>query len=176
MYGCEANMLFAIRSFMKTSPFIFTSLVMGFSIVVFSQALRICEGPLTRVLDDMDLHDIENSIWVVILTMTTVGYGDYYPRTIGGRGVIFFCSITGVIIVSIVVVTVTNLLEMEKVESKAFTTINRVQLKAKVKKQAAKVIQQLLRLHMKTVKKKSLKSSALFKLDRNLEEFKKVNK
>ena len=77
---------------------------------------------------------------------------------------------------SIVVVTVTNLLEMEKVESKAFTTINRVQLKAKVKKQAAKVIQQLLRLHMKTVKKKSLKSSALFKLDRNLEEFKKVNK
>jgi potassium intermediate/small conductance calcium-activated channel subfamily N protein 2 len=71
MYGCEANTLFAIRSIMKVNPFTFNIVIMMGSILIFGQALRICEGPLVRVTDEMDHSDFINSCWAVILTMTT---------------------------------------------------------------------------------------------------------
>jgi len=71
MYGCEANTLFAVRSMMKSNPFLFNSVVMIGSILIFGQALRICEAPLIRITDEMDHHDFVNSCWAVILTMTT---------------------------------------------------------------------------------------------------------
>ena len=36
--------------------------------------------------------------------MATVGYGDYYPKTLPGRIVIVLASIVGVVLVSILVV------------------------------------------------------------------------
>jgi len=173
MYGCEATTLFAIRSIMKEKPFLFTSLIMGVFILIFSQSLRVFEAPLVRITQEMDHHDFLNSVWAVILTMTTVGYGDIYPRTIGGRLVIFFCSIFGVIIVSIVVVSVNNLLEMSKMETNAYTVIKRLGFKSSMKKSAAKVIKQLIRTHLKIKKRNPLDVSKVFKLNKNLDKFKK---
>lgn len=63
---------------------------------------------------------IENSMWVVILTMTTVGYGDFYPRTIAGRIVAFLVCVWGVYIVSLTVYALNNILTPTKLESKVF--------------------------------------------------------
>ena len=60
---------------MKLSPFKFNTVVMLLSIVIFGQALRICEAPLIRVTSEMDHFDFENSMWAVILTMTTGKFG-----------------------------------------------------------------------------------------------------
>lgn len=51
--------------------------------------------------------------------MTTVGYGDFYPVSVGGRLIGFLSSIWGVVIVSIIVVTVSNMLELETGEGNA---------------------------------------------------------
>lgn len=42
--------------------------------------------------------------------MTTVGYGDYYPKTLPGRIVIICAAITGVVLISILVVALNNYL------------------------------------------------------------------
>ena len=47
-----------------------------------------------------------------------VGYGDYYPRTIAGRGVIFFTCIWGIFVVSMMVVTLTTALNLSSAERK----------------------------------------------------------
>ena len=71
MYGCEANTMFAIRALMIKHPFTFNGILMLLSIALFGQALRICEAPLVRVTPEMDHFDFLNSMWAVILAMTT---------------------------------------------------------------------------------------------------------
>ena len=52
----------------------------------------------------------------MIITMATVGYGDYYARTIPGRFITLIVAIVGVFLVSIMVVALTNTLNMNPAE------------------------------------------------------------
>jgi hypothetical protein len=45
--------------------------------------------------------------------MTTVGYGDYFPRTIFGRVIDVVLVVWGTFIVSLMVVVLTNTLNMD---------------------------------------------------------------
>ncbi|XP_046378848.1 potassium voltage-gated channel protein egl-36-like [Haliotis rufescens] len=45
-------------------------------------------------------HDIPVSIWWAIVTMTTVGYGDFYPLSGLGRTIGTFCAICGLVVLS----------------------------------------------------------------------------
>lgn len=77
--------------------------------------MRISESPLNTVLGDsngMDFFEFENCMWCVIITMTTVGYGDFYPRTFIGRLCDIFTAIWGIFIVSMMVVVLTNTLKL----------------------------------------------------------------
>lgn len=147
MYGCNANTLFAIKSLMQTIPTRLNTIFLFLLIFWFGEAVRICENPLTRVVTDMQFNYI-NSMWTVVLTMTTVGYGDIYPRTTLGRLVIFFCSIFGVIVISLIVVTVQNSLEMSNVESKAYTVVKKMQLTSTMRERAAMVIGKASRIFL----------------------------
>ena len=66
----------------------------------------------------MDFSSYISSIWTIILTLTTVGYGDFYPRTFIGRLIIFIVCIWGMCIVSIMVVSLHSILIMGKQELK----------------------------------------------------------
>lgn len=51
-------------------------------------------------------YTYENSFWNVVVTMTTVGYGDFYPKTIFGRSVGVILCLWGSWIVSLFVVSI----------------------------------------------------------------------
>jgi voltage-gated potassium channel len=76
-------MEFAMKCIVSDSPFavIFFMLIVVMSLGGF--AIRVFER--TQEADSDDFSTYNNSIWLVILTLTTVGYGDSDPSTNIGR-------------------------------------------------------------------------------------------
>ena len=72
MYGADNDYLFACKCLMKAAPFLTVLILFGVSIFMFGYMLRICERPLNRSPSvTMDFSTYWNSMWCVILTMTT---------------------------------------------------------------------------------------------------------
>ena len=57
-----------------------------------------------------------NVFWFVGVTMTTVGYGDYFPATIAGRLFSFIICIWGLVFISLGFVTLVNVLKLSHKE------------------------------------------------------------
>ena len=71
LYGCEGGSGFSIKCLMKDNPMFFNGVVSLASVLLFSQAIKISEAPLTRISRDMNLDSFYNCIWMVTMTMTT---------------------------------------------------------------------------------------------------------
>ena len=105
MLGYKLTRLTAIRCLIINDPYIFLTIVTIVIVVTISFSLRIIEGPLIFLDNDgIDLSFISNCIWLTLVTMTTVGYGDYYPKTNLGRLLCVISSIIGTILMSFIVV------------------------------------------------------------------------
>ena len=124
------------------------------SILLFALLIRMAERSLNYyylqqfgVPDPQDLESFENAIWLTIITMTTVGYGDFYPRTLIGRIVDTLLVVWGVFIVSLMVVLLTNTLNMDSSEERALIVLNRLEAKKVLKEKSANLIATTFRKH-----------------------------
>jgi len=55
-----------------------------------------------------NIHTFGDALWWAIVTVTTVGYGDKYPVTAGGRGVAVVLMLTGIGLVGVLSATVAS--------------------------------------------------------------------
>jgi voltage-gated potassium channel len=83
---------------------------------------------------------MENSIWGVIITMTTVGYGDIFPKSGVGRFIGVIVALWGLFLVSIFTVTLTNLFSSTLGEQKAFDLSARLKQKDELKSKAVDLL------------------------------------
>merc|ERR1712182_22912 len=49
----------------------------------------------------LDFGNIAHACWLAIVTMTTVGYGDLYPKTFQGRLVGVLCMFSGILLIAL---------------------------------------------------------------------------
>eukprot|EP01017_Pseudomicrothorax_dubius_P037983 TRINITY_DN5636_c0_g1_i5.p1 TRINITY_DN5636_c0_g1~~TRINITY_DN5636_c0_g1_i5.p1 ORF type:complete len:394 (+),score=93.45 TRINITY_DN5636_c0_g1_i5:76-1257(+) len=176
MYAVKPGYLFVIKSLMKAHPFQVLFVALIWSILLFAQALRICERPLNRNDLNMNFGEYKNAIWNVLVTMTTVGYGDYYARTDFGRIVAFFICIWGVCVVSLMVVTLTNFLNMGVLETKAFSIVERLVTKKEVRETAYDLVSHVLRMTVKSRRGQTIPKSDISMLRRKINDFKAINR
>lgn len=181
MYGCDSDSLFAIKCMMKTEPMRLVIGMMVFTIIIFGNAVRICESPLDRIESPLFpsplmKHKFFNAIWESILTMTTVGFGDIYPRTFLGRGFSFLCALNGVTIVSMMVLTVMNTFELAPLEKRAFIVTSKVTQRKSMRDIAVQIIQNLSRIYIDKSKGRELNRARIFDLKKQSLELKAVVK
>lgn len=69
MFGCQADYFYALRCVMKNNPAKVFSVLLIFSLFYFAHVLRICERHWATSNADMSYY--YNSLWAVILTITT---------------------------------------------------------------------------------------------------------
>jgi voltage-gated potassium channel len=54
------------------------------------------------------IHNFGDALWWAVVTVTTVGYGDKYPVTAGGRGVAVVLMLTGIGLVGVLSATIAS--------------------------------------------------------------------
>lgn len=151
--GCEANHQFMLKGLFKDKPYFILGSSMILSILIFGFAVRTYERPYNEVNgQQQDYNYVWNSMWLVIITMCTVGYGDFFPRTHIGRMIIVIACFWGVFLISMMVVTLTESSEFTKSESRAFEILSRLNRKESAKKTAARAVCVALKTHLYIVK------------------------
>jgi len=112
MNGFKRNALFGIKCMFRKSPIKILVFFFFTNMCIFAIGLRICEfGASIRDETYIFVYYI-NTFWFVGVTMTTVGYGDYYPATLAGKIFSFLICIWGLFFISIGFVSLINLLKL----------------------------------------------------------------
>lgn len=95
-----------MKCFFKEDPIKLVSSMFLVLILFFSFAYRVSER--NRYANKNTFEYYANCVWMVIITMTSVGFGDLTPVTSIGRSIGFVCTFCGVMTVSIMVLVVIN--------------------------------------------------------------------
>lgn len=76
----------------------------------------------------------------MIITLTSVGYGDLYPKTRIGQLVGVFISLSGAVIISLLVISLHTVLQFTDSELKSYKMLVRLESKLQLKKDAVQVL------------------------------------
>lgn len=190
---CNVSMdfLFAIKAEFQERPFIFVSVILGASIVIFGYSLRSVEMFFMYGTDLNKVQDwryVWNGFWCIIITMSTVGFGDFYPISIAGRTIVVISSFWGTFLISLMVAALTVAVEFNPQESVAHETIKAAQAEIEYGKVGTVFFQTLIRFnnHLNLAKKNKVlyydnkwnkkKSELFFKLTNVLNTFRILKK
>lgn len=80
-YGFDNSVLFTIKSSLIISPEATASYIFLVTLILFAYLVRVLEMPRFRLEDDDTFDYYFNSIWFTVVTLTTIGYGDFSPMT-----------------------------------------------------------------------------------------------
>ena len=125
MNNFNVNFSFCIKGLMINGPFQVYGTLMILSIFFCSYTLRIFERGLDEA-SGINFGNYINSVWCIIITMTTVGFGDLYPSSGIGRTIGILSCFIGVFLISMLVVTITNTLTLAPHEENIYTIIEKV--------------------------------------------------
>lgn len=120
------NYLFLIKSEFKKRPIILVGIILVVSIFVFGYSVRSVEMFFMFNGDESKTQDWRyywNGMWCVIITMSTVGFGDFYPISLLGRAIIVIASLWGTFLISLMVAALTLSIEFNPQEEVAYGTL-----------------------------------------------------
>ena len=92
------------------------------------------------------LDNYVDAIWLIIITMTTVGYGDITAKTTGGRIISMISCLSGVFLTSMIIVTITNFLNLEPHEKRMLEILELTDGLENEKELAKNIIQEYIRI------------------------------
>lgn len=105
-------MRYTVKCFLLKKPGTTVALSLIVSTLVLAYQLRIFEIVYYRNLGLIDFDQYFQAIWVIIITICTIGYGDLVPFSPIGRIIIIITSFWGAFIISILIVVAANFIQL----------------------------------------------------------------
>ena len=112
--------LFAIKSEFKNRAFTMIFFVLFLSIFILGYSIRTIEVFEMKVNQNGQFQDwryIWNGIWCIIITMTTVCFGDFYPVSFLGRLIAVISCLWGLFLITMMIAAITSSFEFNANES-----------------------------------------------------------
>lgn len=174
MNNFDTNIGFSMKANMTKTPYELYLVLFMIVLTFCSFGLRIFERELDNYTG-MNFGSYWNTIWCLVTTMTTVGYGDFMPSTLCGRIIGIISCLCGVFLISMLIVTITNVLVFEGYEKNVYLLLERIALTEDKDILAARLVAKYVKL-MKSLKRKNInvkeKDELRDKVLMNLIEFK----
>lgn len=162
MFGFDNDLIFIIKCILAKQGGLFVFCTIISCMFYFATLINIAEIGYVLSLKPEDFDTFEifeaevvvhsmiityyNSFWNVLITITTIGYGDMVVRTTLARFIIFFIALVGAIVMPILVVTVSNLFALMRSEANSIDLYHKVKAKQQVKAKAAYLVTHLMKL------------------------------
>ena len=77
-------------------------------VALLTLVIVVVGGSVEAVVDSGDFHSTWEGIWWAMVTVTTVGYGDLYPKTVEGRIIAMVVMLFGIGFLSVLTATVAS--------------------------------------------------------------------
>ena len=112
-----------------------------------------------------------NSFWCVFVSMTTVAFGDLYPKTHIGRILIIIATIIGIYFIFMSMTLITQKSILSDTELKAYKLINRLRYRTLLKDVNANIIYHSLKMIQlrKKFKKKNINNQRIYEMEFDIE-------
>jgi len=99
---------------MVTDPGKSAVIIVSSSIVILSLLLSIFERPYSVVNGKKNVVDtFWDGFYLVVMTMSTVGYGDFTPKSTMGKFLAMITALWGSFLISILVLTTASIFELD---------------------------------------------------------------
>lgn len=144
-YGCKPSLGFIVRCLIKSKGFQVIIYSFLHILLILAYILRIVDNKITSNEDDHDnfyyLNNMVNTLFIIITSITTVGYGEFYVVKHISRFIIVLAVILGQFIISLLIVTVIDATNFDDLENKSFIILQRLLIKKKKRTEASNLIQ-----------------------------------
>eukprot|EP00824_Muranothrix_gubernata_P002623 TRINITY_DN13189_c0_g1_i1.p1 TRINITY_DN13189_c0_g1~~TRINITY_DN13189_c0_g1_i1.p1 ORF type:complete len:559 (+),score=45.18 TRINITY_DN13189_c0_g1_i1:80-1756(+) len=136
--------VFVIKTNLESNPLRTIGILMGCVFMAHGFVLYIVEKNTTG---SDGCEDFVDTMWLVAITMSTVGFGDVVPGTKWGRLTTISAAICGMFVTALLVATIHNKLQLRDQEFKLVEFLRIHGNRTRIRKWAARVIQSAYRLH-----------------------------
>ncbi|OQR90698.1 Voltage-gated Ion Channel (VIC) Superfamily [Thraustotheca clavata] len=131
------GVLFSIKYFLRSRPFHFLIVAFLATLLTVSYALWILEEPV-----NINVSTYSNAVWLTVVTMATVGYGDRVPMTIPGQVLVVLCAMaTGILLVGILSASFFALLDLNDRDRNVFNLLSNEKESKSTSTASARLIQ-----------------------------------
>jgi len=112
--------MFALKCELKYNQYQIIIILFTGSVTFLAYIIRIWELPYEQnavdksIVDNFkhNLQDYGSAVWLTCITMTTVGYGDIFPHTIGGQITAIFIALWGTFVISLLIMITSQVFDL----------------------------------------------------------------
>ena len=133
---------FSIKANLDNRGFLTLSFIGICALIYFSLLLKVLE--YYKYDKENPFNYVINNFWYLLITMGTIGYGDITPKTVIGRIIGVIVCLVGVVVLSLIVVTLTIFTYLDSDELVAYNSIKNLSTSENTKKKIDNYIKRII--------------------------------